>query len=52
VISQPGLGGAPYYGTGRVAFGWNGTFVYGWTNYNDDGPHGNTISYQRFTAAP
>jgi len=51
VISQPGLGGAPYYGSGKVAFGWNGTFVYGWTNYNDEGDIGNTISYQRFAAS-
>jgi hypothetical protein len=52
VISQPGLGGAPYYGTGRVAYGWNGTFVYGWTNYNDEGDVGNTISFQRFSGSP
>jgi hypothetical protein len=49
VISQPGLGGAPYYGTGRPAYGANGTFVYGWTNYNDEGDFGYTISFQRFT---
>ncbi|HEY4595141.1 MAG TPA: hypothetical protein VIJ02_01980, partial [Thermoanaerobaculia bacterium] len=48
VISQPGMGGAPYFGTGRVAYGANGTFVYGWTNYNDEGHQGNTISFQRF----
>jgi hypothetical protein len=52
VISQPGLGGAPYYGTGRVAYGWNGTFVYGWTNFNDEGVVGNTISFQRFAGSP
>jgi hypothetical protein len=52
VISQPGLGGAPYYGTGRVSYGWNGTFVYGWTNYNDEGDIGNTISFQRFSGSP
>ena len=52
VISEPGLGGAPYYGTGRVSYGWNGTFAYGWTNYNDEGNFGNTISYQRFSGSP
>jgi hypothetical protein len=50
VVSQPGMGGAPYYGTGRVAYGWDGTFVYAWTNYNDEGDIGNTISFQRFSA--
>ncbi|HEY3567374.1 MAG TPA: hypothetical protein VGP73_05510 [Thermoanaerobaculia bacterium] len=52
VIEQPPMGTAFYHGTGRVAYGWNGTFVYGWTNYLDEGPNGNTISYQRFMAAP
>ncbi len=52
VISQPGLGDAPYYGTAKVAYGWNGTFVYGWTNYNDEGVFGNTISFQRFAGSP
>jgi hypothetical protein len=53
VISQPGLGGAPYYGTAKVAYGWNGTFVYGWTNYDDDeGVLGRAISFQRFAASP
>jgi hypothetical protein len=51
VISQPGMGGAPYYGSGKVSYGWNGTFVYGWTNYNDEGDVGNTISFQRFAAS-
>jgi hypothetical protein len=52
VIEQPPMGTAFYHGTGRVAYGWNGTFVYGWTNYLDEGPNGNTISFQRFMAAP
>jgi hypothetical protein len=33
-------------------FGWSNTFVYGWTNYLDEGPDDNTISYQRFSASP
>jgi hypothetical protein len=52
VIEQPPMGTAFYHGSGRVAYGWNGTFVYGWTNYLDEGPNGNTISFQRFSAAP
>lgn len=53
VIEQPPLGeNAFYHGTGRVTFGWTRTFVYGWTNYLDDGPDGNTISFQRFMASP
>ena len=46
------MGTAFYHGTGRVTFGWNRTFVYGWTNYLDEGPNGNTISFQRFMASP
>jgi hypothetical protein len=38
---------APYNGNGRVAFGRNGSFVLGWTNYNDEGPS-NTVSFQLF----
>jgi hypothetical protein len=52
VISQPPMGSAFYHGSGRVTYGWNGTFVYGWTNYLDEGPDGNTISFQRFTGSP
>ncbi|HEY2293968.1 MAG TPA: hypothetical protein VGM86_24975 [Thermoanaerobaculia bacterium] len=53
VISQPPLGSnAFYHGTGRVTFGWTRTFVYGWTNYLDEGPNGNTISFQRYMASP
>ena len=52
VIEQPPMGTAFYHGSGRVAFGWNNTFVYGWTNYLDEGPNGNTISFQRFMASP
>jgi hypothetical protein len=53
VIVQPPLGSfAFYHGTGRVAYGWNGTFVYGWTNYLDEGPNGNTISFQRYMETP
>lgn len=52
VISEPGLGGAPYFGSGRVSYSWNGTFVYGWTNYNDEEGIGNTISFQRFSGSP
>jgi len=51
VISQPGLGGARFFGSGKVSYGSNGTFVYGWTNYHDEGDVGNTISYQRFAAS-
>lgn len=52
VIEQPPMGTAFYHGSGRVTFGWNRTFVYGWTNYLDEGPNGNTISFQRFMASP
>jgi hypothetical protein len=52
VIEQPPMGTAFYHGSGRVTFGWSNTFVYGWTNYLDDGPDGNTISFQRFNGAP
>src|SRR5436305_1605949 len=52
VVEQPPMGTAFYHGTGRVTFGWNRTFVYGWTNYLDEGPNGNTISFQRFMASP
>src|SRR3954451_7809554 len=48
VISQPPMGGAPYHGSGRVTYGANGTLIYSWTNYNDEGHRGNTISFQRF----
>ncbi|HEY9422079.1 MAG TPA: hypothetical protein VIW92_11745, partial [Thermoanaerobaculia bacterium] len=47
VIVQPAMD-APYNGSGRVAFGKNDSFVLGWTNYNDEGAFGNTISYQRY----
>jgi hypothetical protein len=46
----PPMGGASYNGSGRVTFGWTGTFAYGWTNYNDNGDSGNSISYQRWTS--
>lgn len=52
VIEQPPMGEAFYHGTGRVAYGANGTFVYGWTNFLDEGPNGNTISFQRFMRSP
>jgi hypothetical protein len=52
VIEQPPMGTAFYHGSGRLAYGWNGTFVYGWTNYLDEGPNGNTISFQRFAGSP
>jgi len=53
VIAEPPMGeNAFYHGTGRVAFGWTRTFVYGWTNYLDEGPNGNTISFQRYMASP
>jgi hypothetical protein len=52
VIEQPPMGTAFYHGSGRLAYGWNGTFVYGWTNYLDEGPNGNTISFQRFSGSP
>ncbi|HEY4565272.1 MAG TPA: hypothetical protein VIJ36_19990 [Thermoanaerobaculia bacterium] len=48
VISQPPMGGAPYHGSGRVTYGANRTFIYSWTNYNDEGHRGHTISFQRF----
>jgi len=53
VIAEPPLGAnAFYHGTGKVTFGWTRTFVYGWTNYLDEGPNGNTISFQRYMASP
>ena len=52
VIEQPPMGTAFYHGSGRVTYGRSGTFVYSWTNYLDDGPYGNTISFQRFSASP
>jgi hypothetical protein len=47
MIEQP-TGGASYNGSGRVAYGFNGTFIYGWTNYDDNGDFGNSIAFQRF----
>ena len=41
-------GGADYNGSGRVTYGFNGTFVYGWTNYDDNGDFGNSISFHRY----
>jgi hypothetical protein len=52
VIEQPPMGTAFYHGSGRVTYGGNRTFVYGWTNYLDEGPDGNTISFQRFNGTP
>ncbi|HEX6903652.1 MAG TPA: hypothetical protein VF789_28335 [Thermoanaerobaculia bacterium] len=51
VIAQTPLGSSPNLGAAKVAFGGNGTFVYGWTNYDDEGV-GHTISFQRFAASP
>ncbi|HEX6903653.1 MAG TPA: hypothetical protein VF789_28340 [Thermoanaerobaculia bacterium] len=48
VLVEPPFDGAPYNGSGRVAFGRNDSFVIGWTNYNDEGDLGNTISFHRF----
>jgi hypothetical protein len=45
---EPPFDGAPYNGSGRVAFGTNSSFVIGWTNYNDEGDLGNTISFHRY----
>ncbi|MEO7418608.1 MAG: hypothetical protein ABI163_16230, partial [Thermoanaerobaculia bacterium] len=44
--------GDAYNGTGRVTYGWNGTFVYGWTDYNDNGTFGNADDFQRFAGSP
>ena len=41
-------GGANDNGSGRVTYGFNKNFVYGWTNYNDNGTSGNSIAYQRW----
>jgi hypothetical protein len=48
VVVEPRFGGAPYNGSGRVAFGRNDSFVIGWTNYNDEGNIGSTISFHRY----
>jgi hypothetical protein len=44
--------GFPYFGAARLAFGFNGTFVLGWTNFSDEGDFGWSGSYQRYTASP
>jgi hypothetical protein len=41
-------GGADYNGSGRVTYGFDGTFVYGWTNYDDNGDFGNSIAFHRY----
>jgi hypothetical protein len=51
VTTRPSVG-FPYLGDGRLAFGYNGTFVLGWTNFSDDGIVGWNLSYQRYSAAP
>ena len=35
-------------GAGRVTYGFKKNFVYGWTNFNDNGTSGNSIAYQRW----
>ncbi len=48
VLVELPFNGAPYNGSGRVAFGSNGSFVIGWTNYNDDEGVWNWITFHRF----
>jgi hypothetical protein len=44
--------GFTYLGDGRLAYGYNGTFALGWTNFADDGTVSWNLSYQRYSAAP
>lgn len=48
LMVEPPINGAPYNGSGRVAFGPNDSFVLGWTNYNDEEGLWNWISFHRF----
>ena len=52
VIVEAPRGDASYNGTGRVTYGWNGTFAYGWTDYNDNFVYGNADDFQRFAGSP
>ena len=44
--------GFPYLGNAQLAFGWDGTFVLGWTNFSDEADIGWNLSYQRYSASP
>jgi hypothetical protein len=48
VMVEPATGGATFNGSGRLTYGFKKDFVYGWTNYNDNGTSGNSIAYQRY----
>jgi len=50
VMTPPSVG-FTYLGDGRLAYGYNGTFALGWTNFADDGTVSWNLSYQRYSAA-
>jgi hypothetical protein len=52
VVVEAPRGDSSYNGTGLVTYGWNGTFAYGWTDYNDNGVFGNAGNFQRFAGSP